>query len=614
MNEQSIPNLDSRFATQASFVAVAFQGLFGWLHLPQGLTRDTGVVVVSPLGRDERCVHLPVRLMCEQLAGAGFPILRYDHRGEGDSLDLADETGDAMTDWLAGIETAVATLRERTGVRRVVIGGMRLGGTLAAMLAPKADGLMLLAPVLNGKSWLNRLRFSAGAPSPRGDEGQSAIDSSGLYLSSATATSIARLDLPGLPAPAAPMFVAAQNALVSNYARDLRTRGAPITIGDFPGFDALFLDAHSNEAPQLVFDQAMRWLNDTFAFAPDSAPPRTLALSPAPPTELRHLHGRERPVAFGAGLQGILCLPDHPATDSPGVVFLNTGGDPRSGIGGFTTKAARKLAAEGYRSLRFDFAGLGDSPMPQGKQRSHIFETPREADMDAAIQFLADQGNGTVVVAGVCAGAYHAIRAAINDKRVMGVFAVSPVKLVWRKGDSLAFGRRDDGKATRAYFGALSDTNNRSRLFAGEVDVKTISRALAGRVKNHTLGMMAKRRSNSPLAGLRAFSRRGGRAYLLMGLDDISLDEVETFFGPNGRELKKAAHMVVDINPRLDHGLARRESQQIALSSLVAWLNARRAARIGQRAPEPHKTADPVAETSGQEVAALGMALDSGGR
>jgi len=134
---------------------LAYGGVFGWLHLPRSSSADTGVVLVPALGRDERCGRAPMRLLADQWTAAGFPTLRYDHRGEGDSLCLDDPEGNAVEVWLDGVRAAITELRARTGVRRVVIGGLRVGASLAALMAEDADGLILLAPVLDGRSWLD---------------------------------------------------------------------------------------------------------------------------------------------------------------------------------------------------------------------------------------------------------------------------------------------------------------------------------------------------------------------------------------------------------------------------------------------------------------------------
>jgi hypothetical protein len=255
------------------------------------------------------------------------------------------------------------------------------------------------------------------------------------------------------------------------------------------------------------------------------------------------------------------------------VLFCNTGGDPRAGIGGFATLAARRLAERGATSLRFDFAGLGDSPMRGADLRSHVFDTPREADLEAAVTLLSGISHQRIAVVGVCAGAYHALNLPARDARVSGAFAVSPVTLVWRTGDSLVFGRKDDGKATQAYLGALRDPATWRRLLNGGVDVPAIARTVGHRVTARLHGLAARLKGLSPLNDMKALAARGGSACLIMGLDDASLDEVEIYFGPRGAKLSRLPGMTVHIDPRIDHGLARGASRQIALNALMDWLD-----------------------------------------
>src|SRR6218665_897665 len=76
---------------------IVFAPHAGWLHAPpQGKAGALGVVLCAPLGRDARCAHRPLRLLAQQLAAAGICVLRYDHLGTGDSLDLPDAAGDAL--------------------------------------------------------------------------------------------------------------------------------------------------------------------------------------------------------------------------------------------------------------------------------------------------------------------------------------------------------------------------------------------------------------------------------------------------------------------------------------------------------------------------------------
>jgi alpha-beta hydrolase superfamily lysophospholipase len=546
--------------------ALAFDGLFGWLHRPDGPMRGMGVLLVAPFGSDALSAHAPMRLFADRLAAAGFPVLRYDHRGEGDSLPLEDPDADALPVWLDGVATAAEKLRALSGGRRVALAGVRLGASLAAMAARSADAsaLVLLAPVLSGRSWLRQLKLSGDVFTAQdGPEDAGRLDVDGLWLSAPTAASLGRLDLAALSPPTVPTFVAAQNKLVAGYAAKLVAAGAPVQPSDFAEFEPMFWRTHKNLAPLQLFERACTWLTEIAAeipASPGAAPCET------PPAVLRNTHGAERAVTFGCGLHGVLTEPEHPRADAPAVLFCNTGGDPRAGRGAFTARAARALAQDGIASLRFDFAGLGDSPAPDGP-RPHVFETPREADLAAALDLL-DRTAGAragVAVVGVCAGAYHAVRAAA-DPRVTGVFAISPVKLVWRTGETLTWGR-----SGRAYVAATRDPEIWRRVLSGRIDVASVGRKLAARVAGRIRNRLAPR---VKLKEMRAFAARGGRTAFLLGLGDMSMDELEVHFGAGARSLLRLRGATMQVVPNLDHALVREASRRTALAALSDWLRA----------------------------------------
>ena len=584
----------SSFQAGASVHAVAFAGLAGWLHLPPSGREtgrgDVGVVICSPLGRDARCAHLPMRLFAERLAAAGIATLRYDHADTGDSRDLAPDD-DAMPVWRDGIARAQAFLREAAAVRRVVLCGVRLGASLAAAAGDEADGLVLFAPVVSGRSWVRRLRFAASAGAGAAPKDDEVLDSDGLRLSAATARSLAELDLMRLDPPRAPVLTLAHGHVSDRYIRRLAEQGAQLTQTDFPGYEALFLDTHRNEAPNAAFDQALGWLTalaervvEGGVEAIRSEPVALGAPTEGAPcipdwmehtAEVEHDGALERAVRFGAELSGVLCAPAGPVRrrgDGRAVLFCNTGGDPRAGLGRFATLSARALARRGVASLRFDFAGLGDSPMTSGETRSHVYETPRAADLDAAVELMQAQGYRRLYVVGVCAGAYHALHGALRDSRITGALAISPAKLIWRPGDSLEPDRIDEGRATRVYFGRMGDPRTWLRLMQGGIDVPAVAHYIR-------LRLSAKWAAHRDRAAARlrrevaALSARGGRACLLMGTDDASLDEVETYFGAFGKRFAALAGMSVHITPGLDHGLARSTSRDLAFQTLTAWLD-----------------------------------------
>ena len=135
--------------------------LFGCYHAPAtGSPRGNGValVLVHPGGHEYLQFHRVLRQLAVMLAEAGFPVLRFDLRGCGDSL--GDESDWSLGAWSEDIGTALDEARERAGVPRAGLIGLRLGATLSAATAAARDdveSLVLWDPVLSGTRHLEEL-------------------------------------------------------------------------------------------------------------------------------------------------------------------------------------------------------------------------------------------------------------------------------------------------------------------------------------------------------------------------------------------------------------------------------------------------------------------------
>src|SRR5579862_9011930 len=73
-----------------------FAGCLGWYHPGSA---QLGVVLCSPHGYEELCVHRHWREFAQKLSEHDLPTLRFDYSGTGDSAD-DDETPDRVRAWL----------------------------------------------------------------------------------------------------------------------------------------------------------------------------------------------------------------------------------------------------------------------------------------------------------------------------------------------------------------------------------------------------------------------------------------------------------------------------------------------------------------------------------
>lgn len=133
----------------------------------------------------------------------------------------------------------------------------------------------------------------------------------------------------------------------------------------------------------------------------------------------------ERVYTFGShrGLVGILTEPSNGALrpGGPALLFSNIGLNHRVGPNRLYVEFARKLAACGFRSLRFDLSGFGDSKSRRGGGTDLERAT---LDTREAMDFLEKRGVNRFVVAGLCSGVDSAHRAALEDSRVVGAISI----------------------------------------------------------------------------------------------------------------------------------------------------------------------------------------------
>lgn len=123
------------------------------LHRPgTRLVRGTGVVLCNPLGHEYYRAHRSYVKLATQLAQLGFPVMRFDYTGSGDSE--GERVHERLDSWLNEISTAAGLLRESEPVVRIALGGIRFGATLAWLAASRiksANTLLLWDPALDGE-------------------------------------------------------------------------------------------------------------------------------------------------------------------------------------------------------------------------------------------------------------------------------------------------------------------------------------------------------------------------------------------------------------------------------------------------------------------------------
>jgi len=143
--------------------------LVGVVSKPEA-QRDTAVIVIVGGPQYRAGSHRQFTLQARRLAAEGWPVLRFDYRGMGDSTGAQRDFEAVSDDIQAAIDASFAAL---PGLRRVVLWGL-CDGASAALLHlrdrsdPRVAGLCLLNPWVRSPAslarthvkhyYLNRLR------------------------------------------------------------------------------------------------------------------------------------------------------------------------------------------------------------------------------------------------------------------------------------------------------------------------------------------------------------------------------------------------------------------------------------------------------------------------
>ncbi len=424
--------------------------LFGWLHRgASDASPSVGLVICKPFGFESMSCYLTERAFAEAAAGLGMPSLRFDYLGTGDSEDL-DPRADQVDAWLNDVVAAVNELRRRTGVGRVCLLGIRLGALLATLAVSRCEGacaLIAVAPVISGRRYLRELRtfdLAASAPPHGGKPAQTdSLEVSGFPLSAATIASLSQIDLmtQGVP-PASDLLVVDRTDLPAARAWSDQASGAGVRTQyvAVPGFIEMAMRAPNlTVVPQAIVATVRDWLARLQAVGSpreSTDDVRHGDRSPDPACAELVLGGdagaapSERPVFVASEtlLFGIVTAPRKGELRRRGVILLNSGGDYHIGPRRMYVSLARHWASRGYVVLRMDLPGLGDSPPPSGRGGNDMFPPSAVNDIGAAIEFLRRQyAVREVTVAGVCSGAYHSFRAAVDGLPVNRILMVNPL-------------------------------------------------------------------------------------------------------------------------------------------------------------------------------------------
>lgn len=562
----AVPSAERPEHTQVWF-GPASRPLYGWVSRPtDGLARG-GAVLCPPMGEEGRAAHRTFRRLAEELASAGVVALRFDYDGTGDSAGLQDDP-DRVPSWLRSIEAAREYLLD-LGAPHVAAVGMRLGATLAAWQAASApfSALVCWDPCLSGRTFLREGEALYGF----GESGMEVPDDGlrhtpGFQYDAATTAGLRALDLSRLPAdrPLADrvlLLTRDDRPVLPGLRGRFEQEGPRLDLRPATGQGQLLdVPPELSVVPAEALRDVVAWL----AAAHDGQPPVPVK---APDAEHAVLVGsglagsapvRERITRLGP--DGIVGLIDEPVDlvarpgPVPWVVLVNVAAEHHIGPGRRWVEWARSWAARGFRVVRIDQSGVGDSPTRPGQTDDRAFAPEWIDDMRHVVTELAADG-AQVGIVGLCSGSYSAFEVAMWE-RVDAIFAINPRLTLYpaAKGSPVYTDRRRAAMLPNKPFARLA---RRRRILAG--GLWRIYRELAV--------------WHAPLLVLWRVLRRGTAVEVVACRDDAQHFTEVYALRPLFWWMKRSPRFTFEPNDAIDHSLLTRRAQLEGYDRATAFLD-----------------------------------------
>ncbi len=531
-------------------------------------------------------------LMARRFASAGWRVVQQDLFGCGDSAgDFSEATWDA---WVRDIEAQVDAA---DADRPVWLWCVRAGALLALpVLAGRPHvNVLLWHPVLAGVQHLQQfLRLHAGArvvgsakgsvPTPAQElRAGRAVEVGGYLLTPDLAQALERasFDVPGGFAGRIVWYEVWQDDTpavsigAERLAGKLRERNVEVHIEALSG--PPFWQTVELEKCDVLLERSLLALAESGAGM-------SASIAPAPVERAADDGGDpspgERSLGFrcaGEQLWGVLARPALSlVSDSTGVVIAVGGPQYRVGSHRQFVLLARRLAEQGYPSLRFDYRGMGDS---EGARRSFEDVGP---DLHAAVDALrlACPAIRDVVVWGLCDAASTALMHAVSHPSVSGLVAVNP----WARGEaSLAA-----VQVKHYYLARALQREFWAKLLGGGVDLRGSALALGRNIRQawaHFRSMRSDAATGESYQSrmARGLAGFGGRVLLILAGNDLTAKEFLQHADASSawRGLLRSRKVSrIDID-QADHTFSSREWRRQAEEATLAWL------QLGRRTLAP---------------------------
>lgn len=557
---------------------------FAWLHQPVRSTiKRVGVIIVGPLGPEYMHSHRSVRYLADQLAAQGFAALRYDPLGMGNSsYNLADEK--IAAGWLESLNAATRFFQTSLNIADVLLISLRSGALVASeFLATGAvKGAVFWYPYLKGSAYVRDLQIIDSMLHIDSADADF-IEAGGYPLYSGTRAWLEKIDVLSVAANGL------QHALIINNAAQpptkklqqaLSAQGVAVTQQNRSGLERMMKQSEITEVPVENVEAIIDWANTTYVDEQDNV---TLNMDPSKTQIAPSFSERTIVIPVQRPMFGIMAEPVGPDHKKPLLIFINGGSGHHAGPNRLYVDVCRRLAEEGYSSLRLDLSNLGDSAQDITPASHNPYALTAANDVAAVLAFLRENtAYDSFVLSGLCSGAHNSFQAVVHrpSPDVREIILINPLAFYWKQGDSLLAPEDSQHEADAAHYSGnvrslrkwiTLFTNPKKLMNALRFAVRLISKKISRLVKRiaGALGFVQRSQLEKDLL---LINQRGTKVTLFIGETEPGYRLLLAQAGDTVKQQVAKEHMHIAIIKNGDHTFSTLASRRHLINLFVEHL------------------------------------------
>jgi len=270
-------------------------------------------------------------------------------------------------------------------------------------------------------------------------------------------------------------------------------------------------------------------------------------------------------------LVGVLTPPAGTAPRDTAVLLLNAGVVHRVGPQRLWVTLARRLAESGFTVLRFDHAGLGDSPH---RDDGLPWDQSSLADVDDALRWVEQSTPcRRFALLGLCAGTLTAFRAAQRDPRVNALVLLTALLEDPATVPEEVVAEAMDRRVGRSYV-TQKTTSGESwkRLLTGQVSAGRVIRTIGRTAFAPARPAELRPGTAEAVAGLERLLRRDTSISFLFAEPTTVLEYFRMTIEPRLAELRAMGRLDVTVLKGSDHTFTTRRDQARVIDAIASGL------------------------------------------